>query len=267
MLTKSLQFDDDVLQVLNVMTVTNDDGQFKGVLNGQLDRGLYTRTNKALEALGGKWSRGARAHIFTRDPRKQLAGLLDTGTTTIERDGFFETPVSVIQRMIEIIPCLDTTGHILEPSAGNGAIVKALLNQRILSRRIWCVEKNPDRALKLRDYVGDVFCCDFLIWNSPMEFDRIYMNPPFEEEQDIRHVKHAYSMLRYDGAMISVMSEHAFFADDNKAFMFRTWLDAVGGYSEKLPQDSFKESGTGVKTRLVVIRKAAYIENHFAVKG
>jgi hypothetical protein len=267
MLTKTLQFDDDVLQVLNAMTVTNDDGQFRGVLNGQLDRDLYTRTNRALEAIGGKWSRGAKAHIFTSDPREQLAGLLDTGTMTVERDGFFETPSSVIRRMLEIIPCSNDDGHILEPSAGNGAIVKALLNQRILSSRIWCVERNPDRALKLRGYVGDVFCCDFLIWNSPMEFDRIYMNPPFEEEQDIRHVKHAYSMLRYDGAIISVMGEHAFFGVDKKATMFRTWLDAVGGYSEELPHDSFKESGTGVNARLVVIRKAAYIENHSTVKG
>ena len=267
MLTKTLQFDDDVLQVLNAMTVTNDGGQFRGVLNGQLDRDLYTRTNKALEALGGKWSRGAKAHLFNSDPREQLAELLESGIMTVERDGFFETPASVIRRMIELIPCSDTTGQILEPSAGSGAIVKVLLDRAVWPGRIWCVEKNSDRALKLRDYVGDVFCCDFLTWSSPMEFDRIYMNPPFEEEQDIQHVKHAYSMLRYDGAMVSVMSEHAFFADDNKAFMFRTWLEAVGGYSEQLPQGSFKESGTGVNSRLVVIRKAAYIENHSETKG
>lgn len=86
-------------------------------------------------------------------------------------------------------------------------------------------------------------------------YNRIYMNPPFEEGQDIDHVQHAYKILAPGGQMVAVMSEGPFFRGDRKATEFREWLEGVGGYSEQLPEGSFKESGTGVNTRLVVIMK------------
>lgn len=81
------------------------------------------------------------------------------------------------------------------------------------------------------------------------------MNPPFEEGQDILHVRHAYECLAEDGAMVAIMSEGSFFRQDKRAADFRAWLDLVGGSNEELPADAFKESGTSVRTRLVVIRK------------
>jgi len=40
---------------------------------------------------------------------------------------------------------------------------------------------------------------------------------------------------------------------DRKATEFREWLEQLGGTSEKLPLETFRDSGTGVNTRLVVI--------------
>jgi len=84
-------------------------------------------------------------------------------------------------------------------------------------------------------------------------FDFVIMNPPFEELQDVDHVQHAYKMLSNGGTLVSIMSESPFFRNDTKSKNFREWLELVGGYSEKLPEGSFKESGTGVNCRLVVI--------------
>jgi hypothetical protein len=50
------------------------------------------------------------------------------------------------------------------------------------------------------------------------------------------------------------MSPHFTFANDSKSIAFREWLDGRG-YYEKLPEGSFKESGTGVNTVMVVIDK------------
>ncbi|MNJ04833.1 hypothetical protein D3C73_1657790 [compost metagenome] len=50
------------------------------------------------------------------------------------------------------------------------------------------------------------------------------------------------------------MSPHWTFANDTKSIQFRNWLNDKG-YYEKLPEGSFKESGTGVNTVLVVIEK------------
>lgn len=258
MLTKTLDFDDDVLDILKGMRVEQNNGSFVGVLTcGQLDRKMYERVNKALDAMGGKWTKKVGGHVFATDPRVQLGGLVDTGALTVERDGFFETPRAVVERMIELVPLADDAGaYYLEPSAGKGAIVRVLIERGVDCRNIDAIEKNIYRGLFLKENRLGCACIgvDFLDYQTN-GYTRIYMNPPFEEGQDIDHVRHAYDLLDYDGMMVSVMGEGAFFRSDRKAREFREWLDEVEGESEQLPDGAFKESGTGVKARLVVIRK------------
>lgn len=245
MLTKKLTFDQDALDILR--GIKWNEGGTVGVLTcGQLDHALYVKVNKALEAMGGKWDRRIGGHIFKLDPRPTVEGLLDSGTLTVEKDGFFETPPDVVRRMLQLVP---PRGHILEPSAGLGAIADQIPADRAM---ILCVEKNPARAAALcaKGYV--VECMDFLEMLGPT-FETIVMNPPFEEGQDIDHVRHAYGLLTPGGWLVSVMSEGPFFRQDEKAQTFRIWLDDIDGYSEKLDAGAFTSSGSGVNARLVVI--------------
>src|SRR3989304_5539456 len=198
-LTKILKCDDDVLCVLFGMT-WNDTGTV-GVIAGQLDRDLYVKTNKALVTMGGKWDRKVGGHIFSEDPRSKVEGLIHNGSLTVERDGFFETPPDVVHRMTQLVM---PTGDILEPSAGIGAIADRL---PIFKDHILCIEKNEQRANVLRGKGYIVQCCDFLEYTPSHTFDTIFMNPPFEEQQDILHVKHAYQLLASAGSLVSVMGE------------------------------------------------------------
>jgi len=104
MLTKTLRFDDDVLDVLKGLRVERENGGYIGYLEGQLDRDLYVRTNKALEVLGGKWNRKAKGHTFAADPRDALADMLDSGEATVVKDGWFPTPRAVVERMLDLVP-------------------------------------------------------------------------------------------------------------------------------------------------------------------
>jgi len=248
MLTKTLKFDDDVLNVISTMEWQNE-GKLGILTCGQLERQLYLRVNKALEALGGKWNRKGGGHIFPTDPRPRLGDFIENGTLVLERDGFYETPLEIVKRMIELV---SPTGRILEPSAGLGAIAD---NLPVPQNQIFCIEKNEQRAGILSKKGYDVLCGDFLECNISSKFNTIVMNPPFEEGQDIDHVRHAYSCLAPGGSMVSVMSEGPFFRDDQKAIAFRDWLRKVDGESFKLPPKSFKKSGTDIFTRLVVIYK------------
>ena len=255
MLTKTLQFDESVLAILRGME-WSEDGLLGRLICGQLERDLYTKVNKALEAMGGKWNRKAGGHVFTDDPRPQVEGLLENGSLNVERDGFFETPVAVIDRMIELVP-LRKEVYILEPSAGLGAIIKRLIEKGANPRYIIAVEKNEKRIEHLKKVECDeLYFQDFLKY-PVRDFapELIYMNPPFEELQDIDHVRHAYDCLAIGGAMVSVMAEGAFFRSDKKSAVFREWMKEVFADEVKLPTGSFKESGTMVNTRLVVIRK------------
>lgn len=258
MLQKTLVFDIEVLGILRNST-WRDDGLSVVINGGQImsDRQLYLKVNKALEAMGGKWSRKDKAHVFATDPRAQVAGLLESGTLTVDRDGFFQTPRKVVERMIDLVP-ISTTGMTLEPSAGLGAIAAVLIEHGVPEKNIVMVEKNQVRAQVLsfkfenaRVKQGDFY----YFFEAEKLFDRIYMNPPFEEGQDIAHVMRAYNLLAAGGRLISVMGEGAFFRKDSSAVLFRDWLNTVGGVSEKLPEKSFAESGTGVNTRLVYIQK------------
>jgi len=256
MLTKTLRFDDDVLDVLKGLRVERENGGYIGYLEGQLDRDLYVRTNKALEVLGGKWNRKAKGHTFAADPRDALADMLDSGEATVVKDGWFPTPRAVVERMLDLVP-VDPGGMILEPSAGEGHICDVVCADYWLDPAEWffCIERDRRRARVLAEKGYRVECGDFLSYSPPPHFSRIYMNPPFEAGQDIDHVRHAYDFLKPGGALVAVMSESPFFRGDKRATAFREWLAEVGGQSHPLPPDSFKESGTGVNTRLVVIHR------------
>lgn len=59
--------------VLAVLDVCDTDGRSLR-LPGSLERPLYLRTDKVLQAAGGKWSRGAKAHVFAGGPAGLVPG-------------------------------------------------------------------------------------------------------------------------------------------------------------------------------------------------
>lgn len=171
-------------------------------------------------------------------------------------DGYFPTPKPIVQRMIELADIRDGD-NILEPSAGNGNILDGItdyMSNSNITASIQAIEWNMSLSeiLKLKHY--DVIGENFLEHHRFDYYDKIVMNPPFEKAQDIQHVQHAYKCLKNGGRIVAIMSPHFTFANDSKSVHFREWLDGRG-YYEKLPEGSFKESGTNVNTILVVIDK------------
>jgi site-specific DNA-cytosine methylase len=93
-------------------------------------------------------------------------------------------------------------------------------------------------------------------------FNTILMNPPFERQlpygaQDIEHVRRAHSLLAPGGRLVAIMGEGAFFRSYRQDEQFREWLEQQGATVIELPESAFKQSGTGVRTRMVVIDRDA----------
>ena len=80
------------------------------------------------------------------------------------------------------------------------------------------------------------------------------MNPPFENQKDIDHVNHAFSLLKDGGKLISIMSASVKFRKNKKTKEFRELIDE-NGFIIDLPEKSFKDSGTLVHTIMVVLNK------------
>lgn len=186
--------------------------------------------------------------------KKDAQRKLEAELTQSKIEGFFPTPQPIVDQML-IEASIEPGMKVLEPSAGKGNIA-ARIQEELTEGQLDVVEWNS----KLRNYLEEsnynVVGEDFLAYETG-GYDRIIMNPPFENGQDIDHVRHAYELLEPGGRIVAIMSEGPFFRGDKKASSFREWLEDLDGVSEQLPPNSFKDSerSTGVATRIVTIDK------------
>lgn len=251
---QAINLDNDVRDVLTKATV---EGNLLR-LTGQLDRGLYERTNKALEALGGKWNRGKKAHVFDGDPRTAIAAAAEDGKVAHPNEhDFFPTPRATAEiacHRLGYVPGM----RLLEPEVGEGDLLAPLLDWhgRPLAGDWVMYEKDPRRMAGLvRRGLGGVRMGDFMA-SLPAEdapFDRILMNPPFHRGADAAHIGHALDFLAPGGRLVAIASG-AFSGRATKATkVVRDRIEAWGGQIDSLPEGSFKEAGTSVATVLVTV--------------
>lgn len=251
---RSTKIDKEVLAVLESSEI-----QGRAVrLAGQLDRPLYTKTNKVLEALGGKWNRKEKAHIFDEDAEERIADALSTGTYQRPSDlGFFQTPHDVAVDLVQWAE-ISPEHMCLEPSAGEGRLL-CEIERYVHRENIFAIELDARRAefLKLAGWQiaeGDCLSRDNTVLPI-VEFDRIVMNPPFAKKQDILHVKTMYDVyLKPGGILVAIMSAGTMFRTDANTQAFYRLLSGVGE-AQPLPDGAFKESGTMVRTVIVKLRK------------
>lgn len=244
----------EALTVLGSMIIDNT---LAKITAGQLDRKLYVEVNKALEALGGKWNKKLGGHVFTEDARDALDQVVLTGEFSDKRQdfGFFETPDPLAWRLVEMAD-LRSGMRVIEPSAGRGALLRRIFN--VVALNVTAVEVQPENYAHLVRTFGDahVLLSNFLDFATTDPFDRVVMNPPFARQADIDHVNHAYKMLRPGGRLVSIMSAGITFRQTAKAEALRVLIEERGEII-KLPPDSFRESGTGVRTVIVRLDKPA----------
>ncbi len=248
---KNQTISDEVLDVLKQSTIEGNSLK----LNGQLDRKLYLNVNKVLELAGGKWDKKSKTHIFESDPKIILGLAIEEGEILDKKQSYqvFYTPKDIAKRMVEIAN-IKTGTKVLEPSAGEGNIADAAKEAGAI---VICCEIQQESVDKLTSKGYLTISGDFLDLPQIIEpFDAILMNPPFTKNQDIDHVLKAYSFLKEGGTLVSVMSPGFTFGTQKKRKSFKEFVEK-NGYWEKLPEDSFKESGTGVNTVLVVLNKNA----------
>jgi predicted RNA methylase len=245
----------DVLTVLRQCTMTESAVVLPP---GQLDRKLYEKVNKVLGMAGGKWTRKAQAHVFATDPRPYFASLFETGTASNPKKalGQFFTPPALAARMAELA-AIQPGDRVLEPSAGTGNLAAAA---RLYTEDIVCVEITADAVQRLRNWGFRAQCQDFLTV-TPADLppvDVILMNPPFGQGQEVAHVLHALQFLTPGGRLVAVLSNAITFRQDNSYTELRTRLAAAGeGFVLPLPDDTFKEAGTSVRTVLLTITRPA----------
>jgi predicted RNA methylase len=263
MAVKTVPIPDDVRVILMRATIEpravilNDDA---------IDRALYTKVDKVLKAAGGKWNKSLKCHQFpeggTDQLRAAVAGeeaIVDV-KKTLEQ---FYTPRALAAEMLNLLDMGERDDLILlEPSAGQGAIVDAALSY---GASVVAVEIDPNNVAALTARAAEplgeyltVIEGDFLTIGpvTPASFDRVAMNPPFSGGKDIEHVLIAYNTLKPGGKLVAIMGSGAFTNSHKRCTEFREWLKTVDGHTvTDIPPGAFKESGTMVGTVMLYLPK------------
>jgi hypothetical protein len=97
---------------------------------GQLDRRTYESVNKVLVALGGKWNKTAKGHVFADDSedalKEKIREVIRTGSfvNLADQYGCFATPPALIARVLKLAEIRPGMA-VLEPSAGTGHLAAA----------------------------------------------------------------------------------------------------------------------------------------------
>ena len=167
-------------------------------------------------------------------------------TVSVTAPQLFQTPEAIAWKLAGMIP---KGGRILEPSAGLGRIVDAV-SRRCAPAELVAVEIAPQCAEQLYKR-GDcrLIQADFLECDAERLgglFDAIVMNPPFKQGRDIKHLRHAESLLKPGGVLVSLCFDGVKQNRDLKP-----WADSW----EVLPADSFKSEGT--RAGVAVLTKRA----------
>lgn len=139
--------------------------------------------------------------------------------------------------------------EVLEPSAGRGAIAEAAAARGAV---VDCIELDTTRAEHIRagGYAREVTAADFFNVKVQRRYQRVIMNPPFADRQDIRHVQRALRFVQPGGLVVAVMYGSLPYRSDRKAKDFRARVREARGTITELPDDAFP---IGVSTVVAVI--------------
>jgi len=232
--------------------------------NITLDRAEYVDIKKALEDIGGKWKSGkTQAFVFAHDPKPLLDDILGGKKINLKKDfQFFATPSKLANRLVGLAE-IESHHTILEPSAGQGAIIEAIHNLigNITVSYYELMPQNRDILNKKNlslNYIGE----DFLEDDEKIKFDRIIANPPFTKNQDIEHFMKMYECLNENGILVCITSTSWKRGSQKKQLAFKEFLENNNAEIIEVEEGVFKESGTSVATLIVKIAKSKRMKNN-----
>ncbi len=265
MATATILLDEYTKSILGSAVKFSDDGKSAQIVQ-QLDRDKYMAVDKVFRALGGKWNKKAKAHLFDKDVRPELFGAAEAGRAVVEKVidkkvlwQQFYTPADVAKKIVDLAE-IKPGMSVLEPSAGQGALA---VPAREAGGRVNCVEIDPANVAILKGLGFAENCMDFMSSQPPgsvaatfVGYDRVLLNPPFTKSQDVDHVLHALKFLRPGGRLVAIMSAGVKFRTTKKYKDFHETASECALFElHDLPEYSFEESGTKVNTVVVVIDK------------
>lgn len=246
----------EVQAVLNTCTEDTATLTLRLPQEPRLERDLYTKVAKVINAAEGKWNRKTEGFVFPTliDLRKCKAAINGTGEIVKEKTVLqkFYTPDEVADELVERsgICTRMAKPRVLEPSCGNGSLIRAIL-RRVPLARVSAGDIDPRGVEETaRAFAGNmnvaVTQADFLHMRAHPDYDFVLMNPPYQNGQAKAHVAHAWNFLASGGTLAAIVPAN---------FDCSAYRDVAETRAYEVPAGAFKESGTMIATKILVVKK------------
>tara|TARA_R110000772_G_C13310310_1_gene440339 strand:- start:14199 stop:14942 length:744 start_codon:yes stop_codon:yes gene_type:complete len=240
----------------NVLQNCTVNGNIVSLPTGKLDRKIYMEVAKSLNLIGGKWKgHKVQGFVFESNPTELLKSIATGDKRNLKKEfQFFETPKELARHLVGLAQ-IEPQHTVLEPSAGQGSIVRAINDLSGVTPAIYELMPTNRIVLENRKYQDgmeyELLGNDFL--ENTKKFHRIIANPPFNKNQDVTHIMKMYNSLEKGGRLVSVASPHWTFGTEKVCEEFRKFLHFANSIVEDIPAGVFKASGTMIGAKIIII--------------
>ncbi len=237
---------------------------------GKMDENIFKELKNKMINIGGVWKTNKQGWLFKIDPTPLLDQLKSGKDVNIFQDHqFFFTPRAVFDFLIdwpnqdyklELPTKISISNAIkfLEPEAGEGHILdyfKDTFGKIKFPVYTHCCESMPRNIEILRSKGYEPIHHDFLSLDKHYDgyFDLIIANPPFSNNQYIKHIMKMYDVTK-EGGTIFTVAPNSYTNNDNRVCDdFRFWLKSVHAMEKPIPPALFKENKAGAKCNAIWI--------------
>ena len=128
----------------------------------------------------------------------------------MDYEQFYATPPELAEKLVSMFSKYYLRdGFILEPSAGDGALLQAYFKVHFDGSKrcvdlCHCIEINPDRLKALKQAGWNVVWDDFMTFDTVVPYCAIMMNPPFHD--GVRHLLKALSLCTDGGEIVCILN-------------------------------------------------------------
>lgn len=171
------------------------------------DKHAAAQARGVLESIGGVYDDEISAFRFDYPPQAIVDQIVCSGAVPDDKSHqFYPTPERLAKLAVDLAE-IQPEHLCLEPSAGNGNLLQ------YLPERAEAVEVSSLRCeiLRARFKAAHIHEANFLEWAVAAggRFDRIVMNPPFDQGRWRAHVEQAARLLVSDGRLVAILPSGA----------------------------------------------------------
>jgi protein-L-isoaspartate O-methyltransferase len=232
-----------VVEILAAIKRTRNDAKLVslGYSYASENKHAKAEAGRVLESIGGAQI-SAGEYRFDYDPTDVIYQIVTSGCIPEQRSHqYYPTPEKVARMAVELADI--EPGHtVLEPSAGQGGLADVI---HLHTGQMSCVEISDLNCKVLEAKGHRVTHADFLALHTNRElYDRVVMNPPFDQGRWQAHIDHASKMLKPGGRLVAIMPSGA----KNRDILPGFALDWRGPFDNEFP-------GTSVSIVILTAKK------------